>query len=59
MKQEPEYKPNVVEEPLQGFIHLSEDEKLLLEIKKTPLEKLQSFTKMLRRNAALKKSGLK
>jgi len=55
----PENKNRVEEpsqEPLYGFVHISEEEKLLREMRKTPMEKLQSFTRMLRRNATLKKA---
>jgi hypothetical protein len=48
MRKEPEHKISIVEEQQQGFVHLSEDEKLLLEIRKPAIEKLQSFTKMIR-----------
>ena len=57
MKQE--RNKNLVEEPLQGFAHISEEQKLILEIKKSGIQKLQSFTSMLRRSTAIKKSQLK
>jgi hypothetical protein len=47
---------HIAEEPEQGFAHISEEQKLLIEIKKSGVEKLQSFTKMLRRNKIIKKS---
>jgi hypothetical protein len=59
MRKEPEHKISIVEEQQQGFVHLSEDEKLLLEIRKPAIEKLQSFTKMIRCNAAINKSRSK
>jgi hypothetical protein len=45
--------PNVLNEDLQnqyGFKHLSEDDKLLLDAKRSGIEKLQLFTRMLKRN---------
>ena len=38
-----------------GFVYKSEDEKLLEDFFRSDLEKLQLFTKMLSRNATLKK----
>ncbi|MBP9213272.1 MAG: hypothetical protein V9E96_06700 [Chitinophagaceae bacterium] len=37
-----------------GFHHISEDEKLKIDIYRSDAEKLQLFTKMLRRNKLLK-----
>ncbi|MEO8711307.1 MAG: hypothetical protein ABI405_04240 [Parafilimonas sp.] len=37
-----------------GFIHKSEDEKLKENMMLSPIEKLQSFTKMLRRESLFK-----
>ncbi len=42
--------------PYSGFVHLSEDEKLLQDVLRSDFEKLQLFTKMLRRNATLDKA---
>lgn len=50
---------NQVSEPsaqYTGFAHLSEDEKLLNDILRPDIEKLQLFTKMIRRNATLNKA---
>ncbi len=42
----------------RGFINISEDEKLLEDYRKSGIEKLQLFTKMLRRNAMFNKAKL-
>jgi hypothetical protein len=42
--------------PYSGFVHLSEDEKLLHDALRPDIEKLQLFTKMIRRNATLNKA---
>ena len=42
--------------PFTGFVYLSEDEKLLKDALRSDMEKLQLFTKMLRRNATLSKA---
>lgn len=50
---------NLLNEPsvsYTGFAHLSEDEKLLKDALRPDIEKLQLFTKMLRRNTALNKA---
>jgi hypothetical protein len=46
---------NKLQEPNSqyGFVHLSEDDKLLRDALRPDMEKLQLFTKMLRRNALL------
>ena len=41
-----------------GFAHKSEDEKLRENIYRPPLEKLNLFTKMLRRESVLKKAKI-
>ncbi len=41
--------------PRYGFVHLSEDEKLLIDAKRPGIEKLQLFTRMLKRNSTLNK----
>lgn len=41
--------------PRYGFVTISEDEKLRDDIYRSDMEKLQLFTKMLRRNALLNK----
>ena len=48
--------PNQVKEkaPVFGFVHHTEEEKLLEDILRPDIEKLQLFTKMLHRNAVLK-----
>jgi uncharacterized protein (DUF952 family) len=53
-----EKEKNTVSEPLDtyGFIHLSEDERLRIDMKRPYKEKLQLFTKMLRRNKLLDKA---
>jgi hypothetical protein len=38
----------------RGFVHISEDEKLMANINRPDIEKLQLFTKMLRRSKTLK-----
>lgn len=46
----------VAEPSLQyGFVHQSEDEKLFMDATRPYIEKLQLFTKMLKRNKLLKK----
>jgi hypothetical protein len=40
---------------LYGFVHLSEDEKLLIDAKRPGIEKLQLFTRMLKRNTTVDK----
>jgi hypothetical protein len=57
--QEPQldYEKGEVVEPntsCRGFVHMSEDEKLLANINRPDIEKLQLFTRMLRRNKTLK-----
>lgn len=50
---------NNVEEaqaPFYGFVSKSEEEKLLEDMYRPDMEKLQLFTRMLRRNAMLKKA---
>lgn len=42
-------------QPLYGFVSKSPEEKLADLIFRSDIEKLQAFTKMLRRNATLKK----
>jgi hypothetical protein len=42
--------------PFYGFVSKSEEEKLLEDIYRPDIEKLQLFTRMLRRNATLKKA---
>lgn len=37
-----------------GFVFESEDERLAKDVRRTDIEKLQLFTKMIRRNAMLK-----
>ena len=49
---------NVLKEDVKnkyGFKHLSEDDKLLLDAKRSGIEKLQLFTRMLKRNNAIDK----
>ncbi len=46
---------DIVHYPAKGFINESEDERLLRDAKRTGLEKLQLFTKMVTRNAMLNK----
>ena len=41
-----------------GFINKSEEEKLKENIARSPIEKLQLFTKMLRRESVLKKARI-
>lgn len=41
-----------------GFINKSEEEKLRENIARSPIEKLQLFTKMLRRESVLKKAKI-
>jgi hypothetical protein len=41
-----------------GFINRSEEEKLKENIARSPIEKLQLFTKMLRRESVLKKAKI-
>ena len=41
-----------------GFVHKSEDEKLREDIMRSPIEKLQLFTKMLRRQSVLKSAKI-
>ena len=41
-----------------GFINKSEDEKLKQNVMRSPIEKLQLFTKMLRRESVLKKAKI-
>jgi hypothetical protein len=40
----------------KGFVHKSEDEKLMLDVLRPDIEKLHLFTKMLRRNETLNKA---
>ena len=40
---------------VKGFVTESEDERLLKDADAPPIEKLMSFTRMIRRNATLKK----
>lgn len=49
---------NQIKEPLPayGFVHISKDEKLLRDALRSDVEKLQLFSKMLYRNAMLKKA---
>jgi hypothetical protein len=59
--QEPQanYENNQLREPIasyKGFVHKSEDEKLMKDVLRTDIEKLHLFTKMLRRNATLNKA---
>lgn len=52
---------NTVEEvqvPFYGFVSKSEEEKLLEDIYRPDMEKLQLFTRMLRRNTMLKKAAI-
>ena len=42
-----------------GFVNESEDERLLKDSKRSGLEKLQLFTKMIRRNSMLNKAQAK
>jgi hypothetical protein len=54
---QPDYEKAEMVEPdtsYRGFVHMSEDEKLLANINRPDIEKLQLFTKMLRRNKTLK-----
>lgn len=47
----------VEEQPVKyGFVSKSEDEKLKEDVFRSDIEKLQLFTRMLRRNASLKKA---
>ncbi len=48
---------NQLDEPITsyGFVHKSEDEKLLEDVFKSDLEKLRLFTRMLYRNSSLRK----
>jgi hypothetical protein len=49
---------NVLKEDVKdqyGFKHLSENNKLLLDSKRSGIEKLQLFTRMLKRNNAIDK----
>ena len=50
--------PSKVEEQPSGygFVHKSEDEKLKEDVFRPDIEKLQLFTRMLRRNASLNKA---
>jgi hypothetical protein len=41
-----------------GFINKSEDEKLKQNVMRSPIKKLQLFTKMLRRESVLKKAKI-
>ena len=41
-----------------GFVHKSADEKLREDIMRSPIEKLQLFTKMLRRESVLKNAKI-
>ena len=41
-----------------GFVYKSEDDKLKEDIMRSPIEKLQLFTKMLRREALFKKATI-
>jgi len=58
MKNNEKHINNIVSEPRvkYGFVHKSEDEKLLEDISRPAIEKLQLFTQMLRRNAILNKA---
>jgi hypothetical protein len=47
---------NTVE--LKGFVTISGEEKLLRDSRKTGIEKLQLFTKMIRRNAMFNRASL-
>ena len=40
-----------------GFVHESEEARLLRDIYRSDLEKLQLFTRMIRRNRMFKKAG--
>ena len=53
-------KPLAVKEPSTnyGLRHLSEEEKLKIDIYRSDAEKLQLFTKMLRRNKLLKSASI-
>ena len=41
-----------------GFVHKSEEDKLKKNIERSPIEKLQLFTKMLRRETLFKKAKI-
>ena len=41
-----------------GFVYQSEDDKLKEDVMRSPIEKLQLFTKMLRREALFKKATI-
>lgn len=41
-----------------GFVFESEDDRLLRDISLSPLEKLKSFTRMIRRNKMLKRNNI-
>lgn len=49
---------NRIAEPFTkyGFVHQSENEKLLQDVRRPYIEKLQLFTKMLKRNKTLNKA---
>ena len=56
LSKENKYTANIVSEKTAeyGFVSKSEDEKLKEDIFRSDIEKLQLFTRMLRRNATLK-----
>ncbi len=49
---------NEEQTPYTGFVHKSEDERLRENIFRQPIEKLQLFTRMLRREALYKKAKI-
>ena len=54
----PDASKNVVKEsqPVYGFVTKSPEEKILDLINRSDMEKLQAFTRMLKRNATLKRA---
>lgn len=54
----PDSSKNVVKEsqPIYGFVTKSPEEKILDLINRSDMEKLQAFTRMLKRNATLKRA---
>jgi len=58
LKNSEENQLNEPQGPYRGFVHKSEDEKLLEDVFRSDLEKLQLFTRMLYRNASLKKAKI-
>ena len=50
-----DYQVNKPADSFTGFVHQSDDERLLQDIIRPDIEKLNLFTKMLRRNATLNK----